>query len=92
LEIVTKHFGLVAAATLALWAAHVYAGDMDVAASPDENGTTVSQVTPAAGQGTMPMTGSPAPMGKTREEVRQELMRAQKDGTMERLNTLYGGN
>ncbi|AQV96790.1 DUF4148 domain-containing protein [Cupriavidus necator] len=86
-----KHFSLIAAATLALAAAHVYAADMDVAAGPDENGTTVSQAAPAAGQAPMPTTARPAPMGKTREEVRQELIRAQKDGTLDRLNELYGG-
>jgi hypothetical protein len=39
------------------------------------------------------MKSGPASTGKTREEVRQELIRAQQDGTMERLNMLlYGGN
>lgn len=91
MEIVIKHLSLIAAATLALGAAHEYAADMDVAAGPDENGTTLSQAAPAAGQAAMPTTVRPAPMGKTREEVCQELIRAQKDGTMERLNALYGG-
>jgi Domain of unknown function (DUF4148) len=86
-----KHFTLIVGATLALGAAHAYAGDMDVAPGPDESGATVSKVVPAAGQATMPMKGSPAPMGKTREEVYQELIRAQKDGTMERLTALYNG-
>ncbi|KWR83759.1 DUF4148 domain-containing protein [Cupriavidus sp. IDO] len=86
-----KHFSLIAAATLALGAAHVYAADMDVPAGPNDNGTTVSQAAPAAGQAAMPTAVRPAPMGKTREEVRQELIRAQKDGTMERLNSLYSG-
>ncbi|MCY0856329.1 hypothetical protein [Cupriavidus sp. D39] len=86
-----KHLSLIAAITLTLGAAHAYACDMDVAAGPDESGTTGSQVAPAAGQATMPMTSSPVPMGKTGEEVRQALIRAKKDGTMERLNALYGG-
>lgn len=86
-----KHLSLIAAATLALGAAHVYAGDMDVSAGTFENAATVSQADPAAAQPVMAMKSSPASMGKTREEVRQELIRAQQDGTMERLNALYGG-
>ncbi|CAG9187567.1 DUF4148 domain-containing protein [Cupriavidus pinatubonensis] len=86
-----KHLSLIAAATLALGATHVYAADMDVAAGPNEIGTTLTLVAPAAGQAAMLPTIRSAPMGKTREEVRQELIRAQKDGTMERLNALYGG-
>jgi hypothetical protein len=42
--------------------------------------------TPAGGS----MSG--APVGKTRADVRQELQRAQKDGTLDRLNALYGGS
>jgi hypothetical protein len=90
MAVVVKYLSLIAAAILAMGATHAYAGDTDVTTGPDENGTTVSQVVPAAGQATTPMKGSPAPMGKTREEVYQELIRAQKDGTMERLNVLYG--
>lgn len=87
-----KHLSLIAATTLALGAVHVYAADMDVAAGPNEIGTTLMQAAPATGQAAMPPTIRPAPMGKTREEVRQELIQAQKDGTMERLNALYGGD
>jgi hypothetical protein len=32
-----------------------------------------------------------APVGKTRAEVREEYLRAQKDGTLEKLNAEYGG-
>lgn len=34
---------------------------------------------------------SGAHLGKTRAEVYQELLRAQKDGTLDRLNAFYGG-
>lgn len=34
---------------------------------------------------------SGAHIGKTRAEVYQELWRAEKDGTLNRLNALYGG-
>ena len=37
------------------------------------------------------MKSNAAPVGKTRAEVYEELIRAQQDGTLERLNELYGG-
>jgi Domain of unknown function (DUF4148) len=92
LEIVMKNLGLIAAATLALGAAHAYAGDMVVPAGAYENAVTVSQANPSSAQSVTPMKGNTASYGKTREEVRQELIRAQQDGTMARLNALlYGG-
>jgi hypothetical protein len=51
----------------------------------------VSQANSAPAQPAAPMKGNIAPVGKTRAEVYQELIRAQQDGTMERLNELYGG-
>jgi hypothetical protein len=87
-----KHLSLIAAASLALGAAHAYAGDMNVSAGTYENAATVSQADPGVAQPATPMKSSPASTGKTREEVRQELIRAQQDGTMARLNALYGGN
>jgi hypothetical protein len=87
-----KNLSLIAAATLALGAAHAYAGDMDVPAGTYGNAATVSQADPSSAQLVTPMKGSTASSGKTREEVRQELIRAQRDGTMARLNALlYGG-
>jgi hypothetical protein len=90
LEIVTKN--LMAAATLALGAAHAYAGDMAIPAGTYENAVTVSQANPSSAQSVTPMKGNTASYGKTREEIRQELIRTQQDGTMARLNMLlYGG-
>jgi len=87
-----RNLSLIAAATPALGAAHAYAGDMDVATGTYENAATVSQANPSSAQLVTPMKGNTASSGKTREEVRQELIRAQKDGTMARLNALlYGG-
>ncbi|NML97606.1 DUF4148 domain-containing protein [Paraburkholderia sp. RP-4-7] len=87
-----KSLSLIAAATLALGAAHAYAGDMDVPAGTYENAATVSQANPSSAQPVSPMKGNTVSSGKTREEVRQEMIRAEQDGTMARLNALlYGG-
>ncbi|MFM0162137.1 MULTISPECIES: DUF4148 domain-containing protein [Paraburkholderia] len=87
-----KNFNLIAVVTLALGAANAYAGDMDVPAGTYENAAAVSQADPSSAQLVTPMKGSTASSGKTRAEVRQELIRAQQDGTMARLNSLlYGG-
>ncbi len=87
-----KNFNLIVAVTLALGAANAYAGDMDVQAGTYENAAAVSQADPSSAQLVTPMKGSTASSGKTRAEVRQELIRAQQDGTMARLNSLlYGG-
>lgn len=87
-----KNPGLIVAATLALGAAHAYAGDMDVPAGTNENAVSVSQANPSSTQLVTPMKGNTASHGKTRQEVRQELIRAQQDGTIARLNALfYGG-
>jgi Domain of unknown function (DUF4148) len=86
-----KHLSLIAAASLALGAAHAYAGDMNVSAGTYENAATVSQADPGVAQPATLVKSSPASTGKTREEIRQELIRAQQDGTMARLNELYGG-
>lgn len=87
-----KSLSLIAAATLALGTAHAYAGDMDVPAGTSVNAVTVSQASPSSAQLVTPMKGNTASSGKTREEVRQELIRAQQDGMLARLNALlYGG-
>jgi len=87
-----KKLSLIAATTLALGAANGYAGDMDVPAGTYENAVTVSQANPSSAQLVTPMKGNTVSSGKTRQEVRQELIRAQRDGTMARLNALlYGG-
>jgi hypothetical protein len=92
LEILMKNLGLIATATLALGAAHAYGGDMAVQAGTDENAVIVSQANSSSTRLVTPMKGNTASSGKTREEVSQELIRAQQDGTMARLNELlYGG-
>jgi hypothetical protein len=87
-----KNLNLIAAAAFALGTAPAYAGDMDVLAGPSGNAVTVSQANPSSAQPVTPMKGNAASHDKTRQEVRQELIRAQQDGTIARLNALfYGG-
>ncbi|MFL9891060.1 DUF4148 domain-containing protein [Paraburkholderia sp. RL17-383-BIF-A] len=65
----------------------------------DENADTSSAATNSNAAMTSDAVGgvfaggseSGAHVGKTRSEVYQELWRAQKDGTLDRLNALYGG-
>jgi hypothetical protein len=87
-----KHLSWIAAAALAAFSVSVCAQDAAMpAASADADRTTMSQAqtpalpTPASGIG-----AAVQPAGKTRAQVYQELIRAQKDGTLERLNALYG--
>jgi hypothetical protein len=87
-----KHLTLIATGALIAIAAHAYAGESDIATGTSGgNAAVVSQANSAPAQSTAPMKGNIAPVGKTRAEVYQELIRAQQDGTMERLNELYGG-
>jgi hypothetical protein len=87
-----KRLTIVAAVALTAFAAHAYAGEYDAATgTSSDNTAVVSQANSAPAQPAAPMMGNIAPVGKTRAAVYQELMRAQQDGTLERLNALYGG-
>jgi len=87
-----KYLNLIATGALMAVAAYTYAGESDIATGTSgANATVVSQANSAPAQPAAPMKGNIAPVGKTRAEVYQELIRAQQDGTMERLNELYGG-
>jgi hypothetical protein len=80
---------LIPIAALALCTTLAYAGDAGTSSTAtDSNAAMASDAvggTPEGGS----MSG--AHVGKTRAEVYQELLRAQKDGTLDRLNALYGG-
>lgn len=61
--------------------------------------TPAMQQTPQAAQGTAAVGGVPsmssemgAPMGKTREQVYQELLQSQQNGQAARLQELYKGS
>lgn len=85
-----KAMNLIPVVALSLFAMQVYAGD-----NPDTYGTAPNSNAAMTEQsvGGMPggTTSSGAPVGKTRAQVYQELIRAQQDGTMDRINALYGG-
>jgi hypothetical protein len=87
-----KYLTLVVAGALMAVAAQAYAGEYDAAKGTlGDTGAVASQANTAPAQPAAPMKGNAAPVGKTRAEVYEELMRAQQDGTMERMNELYGG-
>ncbi|TKC79892.1 DUF4148 domain-containing protein [Trinickia terrae] len=81
---------LIPVATLSLCATQVYAGDdTGTSGTPPDSGAAIAAQSVGGSLGGT--SGSGAPVGKTRAEVYQELQRAQKDGTLDRLNALYGG-
>ena len=77
-------------AVLALCAAKAWAGD-DAGANASVSDNTAAMTTESVGGTTGGMSGSGALVGKTREQVYQELLRAQQDGTIDRMNAFYGG-
>lgn len=86
-----KTLTFIPVAVLALCATLAYAGDDASTASTatDSNAAmTSAAVGGTLGGGSM----SGAPVGKTRADVHQELLRAQRDGTLDRLSELYGGS
>lgn len=80
---------LIPVAALALCAAQAWASDDSDTPAPGSD-NTAAMTTESVGGATGGMSGSGALVGKTREQVYQELLRAQQDGTMERLNAFYG--
>jgi hypothetical protein len=87
-----KYFTLVVTGALMAVAAQAYAGEYDAAKEMSgDNSAVASQPNMEPLQPAAPMKSNAAPVGKTRAEVYEELIRAQQDGTMERLNELYGG-
>jgi hypothetical protein len=89
-----KRTALVVAAALALCVAQAYAGEQDVAPAAQAGTTAVmSQADSASAQRVAPMSGEVAHVGKTRADVYQELIRAEKDGSLARLTAqLYNGS
>ena len=84
-----KTLVLIPVAALALCAAQAWATD-DSGTSEPASDNTAAMSTESLGGATGGMSGSGALVGKTREQVYQELLRAQQDGTMERMNAFYG--
>jgi hypothetical protein len=81
---------LIPVAALSLYAMQVYAAG-DTGASTTDSGSNAAMAADAVG-GTMDgTTGSGAMVGKTRDQVYQELIRAKRDGSLDRINQLYNG-
>lgn len=86
-----KYLTLAVTGALMAIASQTFAGESDAGkGTPGDNSAVVSQANSAPMQAA-PTKNNAAPVGKTRAEVYEELMRAQQDGTLERLNELYGG-
>lgn len=87
-----KYLTLAVTGALMAIASQTFAGESDAAkGAPGDNSAVVSQANSAPMQAAAPTKNNAAPVGKTRAEVYEELIRAQQDGTLERLNELYGG-
>lgn len=81
---------LIPVAALALCAAQARASD-DMGMPPSASDSNTAMTTESVGGATGGSSISGASVGKTRAQVYQELLRAQKDGTMDRINAFYGG-
>ncbi|MGF6756564.1 DUF4148 domain-containing protein [Paraburkholderia sp. GAS42] len=90
LENMMKTLTLIPIAALALCTTLAYAGD-NADTSTTASDSNAAMTSDAVGGTSVSSSGSGAYHGKTRAEVKQELQRAQQDGTLDRLNALYGG-
>jgi hypothetical protein len=92
MEDAMKAMILIPVTALSLYAMQAYAAS-DAGTSPDPNGNA-TMTAESYGGTTAGTSSSGAIVGKTRNEVYQELIRAKQDGTIDRLNQLYygGGN
>lgn len=85
-----KTLTLIPIAALMLCSTLAYAGD-NTDTSRTASDSNAAMTSDSVGGTSMGSSNSGAIHGKTRAEVKQELQRAQQDGTLERLNALYGG-
>ncbi|WP_172173748.1 DUF4148 domain-containing protein [Paraburkholderia elongata] len=85
-----KTLTLIPIAALTLCTTLAYAGDT-TDTSRTASDSNAAMTSDAVGGTSVGSSDSSAFHGKTRAEVKQELQRAQQDGTMDRLNSLYGG-
>ncbi|WP_172315875.1 DUF4148 domain-containing protein [Paraburkholderia solitsugae] len=85
-----KALTLIPITALALCTTLAYAGD-NTDTSRTATDSNAAMTTDAVGGTSIGSSDSGALQGKTRAEVKLELQRAQQDGTMDRLNALYGG-
>lgn len=85
-----KALNLIPVVALSLYAMQVYAAD-DPSTPPAASNDSAAMIEESVGGTPGSTTGSGAAVGKTRAQVYQELLRAKQDGTLDRLNALYGG-
>lgn len=85
-----KTLTLIPIAALTFCTTLAYAADT-TDTSRTASDSNAAMTSDAVGGTSVGSSGSGALRGKTRAEVVQELQRAQKDGTLDRLNALYGG-
>jgi hypothetical protein len=78
----------IAVAALAVVASHVSAAEPSAAPSASDNAPTIVSQAGSQAPQTASMTASVAPAGKTRAQVMQELIQAEQDGSLARLNAL----
>lgn len=81
---------LITAAAFALGAAQAYA-QTDATSTATAQGDNAAMTNDAVGGQLPGMSASGAPHAKTRAEVYQDFLRAKQDGTLDRINALYGG-
>ena len=85
-----KTLTLIPIAAFALCVTQAYAGD-DAGTSNAVSQSNAAMAAESVGAPSGGTSAGGAPVGKTRAEVREEYLRAQKDGTLEKLNAEYGG-
>lgn len=81
---------LISVAVLSLYATQAYAAG-DAATSATDSNSNAAMATESVGGTTDGTTGAGAMVGKTRSQVYQELIRAKRDGSLDRINQLYNG-
>jgi hypothetical protein len=91
LEDAMKAMFLIPVAALSLYAMQVQAGN-DASTPSTGSDSNAAMTTDSVGGTTAGATTSGASVGKTRAQVYQELIRAEKDGSLNRINGYYGGN
>ncbi|RKT22165.1 uncharacterized protein DUF4148 [Paraburkholderia sp. RAU2J] len=78
------------AAAIAAVLAFGYVQAQDMAPATQPTNPTVSS-TDSVGGVSATRSDAGAPMGKTRAQVKQELLQARKSGELDRINAEYGG-
>jgi hypothetical protein len=87
-----KRMTWIAVCTLAVFSAYVHAGEENTVPAGSDNAALVARTGSVSVQPDAPMKSNMGSVGKTRAEVVQELIQAQKDGSLARLNALYNGS